>query len=104
MLIDTGASHTFVDESALAPLGLDPHDSVPYQSASPTASDRCNVYDIALTIGSAAERNQFTLDPLRIHATPYLHQRHQGLLGRDVLSRVQFAWNGPAQTIELLYP
>lgn len=105
MLVDTGASHTFIDEAALAPLNLSPKDSATFRSASPLdAPDRCNVYDIALTIGTLADRNTMTFDPLPIFATPFRDHRHEGLLGRDVLARLQMAWHGPGETLELLYP
>jgi predicted aspartyl protease len=104
MLVDTGASHTFIDETALASLLLTPRDTVEYHSASTRGSpDRCNVYDVDLRLGSMAEQNVISFDPLEIMATPFVDHRHQGLLGRDVLSRVQLVWNGPTARVELLY-
>jgi hypothetical protein len=104
MLVDTGASHTFIDEAALVSLQLTPRDTVDYHSASTYGSPgKCNVYDVALRLGSMADQNVLTFDPLEIMATPFVDHRHQGLLGRDVLSRVQLAWNGPTASLEFLY-
>jgi hypothetical protein len=105
MLVDTGASHTFIDEAALAPLALSPKDSATYRTASPSQlPDTCNVYDVAITLGNLADGNNFRFDPFAVFAAPFSNHRHQGLLGRDILLNVQMGWNGPGGIAELLYP
>ncbi len=104
LLVDTGASHTFVDEGVMRTLQLQPTSTAGYHSASTQGvAQRCNVFDVGLSIGSTAHNNLWRLDPIQVMANPFINQPHQGLLGRDVLGRLQLHWNGPAQRLVLNY-
>jgi gag-polyprotein putative aspartyl protease len=105
MLVDTGASHTFIDAAALRPLNLVARDSVPYHSSSTMGvAASCDVYDVSLVLGNLSDQNLWLLDPFEIMATPFVDHRHHGLLGRDVLNRIHLEWRGPTGSLDLLYP
>lgn len=105
MLVDTGASHTFIASADIASLGLSPRDTYKYHTASTDDEPgECNECDVSLVLGTAAEQNRWRVDVFRIMVTDSIHRRQHGLLGRDVLDQVQFDWNGPAGTLIMLYP
>ena len=105
MLVDTGASHTFVGVASLKPLEISLRNTYRFHSASTQDEpELCDEYDVSLVLGNMAEQNSWRFDLFRIMATDRLSNRSHGLLGRDVLDRLQLDWNGPAQSLVLLYP
>ena len=105
MLVDTGASHTFIAAHQLASLNLSPIDSLPYHTASTEGvAAQCDVYPVSLTLGSLADQNLCRWDPFEIMATTFIDRQHHGLLGRDVLSKVQLEWNGRTGLLVMSYP
>jgi hypothetical protein len=62
------------------------------------------VYDVSLVLGGLATVSSLGIDPLPVMATAFINHPFEGLLGRDVLSRVQMAWRGPTQSLTLSYP
>lgn len=104
LLIDTGASHTFVDEGVMRILQLQATSTARYHSSSTQGlTDACSVYDVALLLGSVAEKNALRFDPMQVMANPFINQPHQGLLGRDILDRLQLHWNGPTRRLVITY-
>lgn len=63
----------------------------------------CDEYDVQLILGGIANANTLRLEPLSVMATALINQPFQGLLGRDVLNRMQLGWNGPAQSVTIDY-
>ena len=105
MLVDTGASHTFVGVANLQPLGISLRNTYRFHSASTQDEpELCDEYDVSLVLGSLANQNVWRFDLFRIMATERPPHRSHGLLGRDVLDRLQLDWNGPARSLVLLYP
>jgi len=105
LLVDTGASHTFVDASRLASLGISPIDSCQYHSSSTQGvAAECDVYPVSLALGTLADQNLWRFDPFKIMATALREHGHHGLLGRDILDLVQLDWNGPTGSLVILYP
>jgi hypothetical protein len=92
-LIDTGASGTCVDPSCLEALGLAPTGQIPIHtpstSGAPHLSDQ---YDISLVI--VHPRLQLTLHALPVIASTLTPQGIQALIGRDVLTRCLFLYDG----------
>ena len=106
MLVDTGASHTFIGTTALESLSLTPRDSYRFHSASTDEGepDECDEYDVCLTLGSSADQNLWRFSTFRIMASDRLGRHRHGLLGRDVLEHMQMEWNGTQRLLHLLYP
>lgn len=105
LLVDTGASHTMVDASVMRSLQLQPINSYSYHSTSTAGvPEMCEAYDAELTLGSASEGNLLRIEPLEIMANSFIGHHYQGLLGRDVLNRLQLAWRGTTRELALVYP
>lgn len=104
-LIDTGASFTSVDPSILANLGLTPTGTMDIvtpstgQGVHPT-----DTYDVDFALGATPQEVVLAVSNLRIAAAElFLMQGIHVLIGRDVLSRCLFAYNGATQTFTLAY-
>lgn len=105
LLVDTGASMTLIDDAIMRSLQLPPTGSARYHTSSTNGvAQHCDQYDVSLVLGGLATPNTLTVDPLAVIGVPFINHPFDGLLGRDVLSRVQMSWNGPTQVLELVYP
>lgn len=103
-LIDTGASMSMVDEACMRTLQLEPTGAAQFHSSSTNGvAQRAAVYDVQLILGGVATTSTLRVDPLAMMATALINQPFEGILGRDVLARLQFAWNGPGQEVRLSY-
>jgi predicted aspartyl protease len=103
-LIDTGASMSMVDESCMRSLQLEPTGATQFHSSSTNGvAQHAAVYDVQLTLGGVATASTLRVDPLPMMATALINQPFEGILGRDVLARLQLAWNGPGQEVRLSY-
>lgn len=103
-LIDTGASCTCVDPSVLKTLNLTPTGSVsvntPSTGASPHTADQ---YDVALVI-PPANGTPLVFQTIPVVASELLAaQGYHALIGRDILDRCLFAYNGDAGLFTLAY-
>lgn len=104
LLIDTGASMSMVDESCMRTLQLEPTSATEFHSSSTNGvAQHAAVYDVQLILGGVATPSTLRVDPLAMTATALINQPFEGILGRDVLARLQFAWNGPGQEVRLSY-
>jgi aspartyl protease len=104
-LIDTGASCTCVDPSVLSTLGLSPTGSVtvntPSTGSSPHTADQ---YDVSLMIPSGTPTPPLFVQNLAVMCAELLAaQGFHALIGRDILSRCLFAYNGTANLFTLAY-
>jgi predicted aspartyl protease len=95
-LIDSGASHTCIDDAAAVQLGLPVRDVVTVASASHAAT-RQNVYPAQIEIVGL---------PIAIAAknaigAPLAAQGLLALIGRDVLQHCTLFYNGPSGSITL---
>lgn len=105
LLIDTGASHTFLDDQVTRGLALERRgESMFHSSSTKGVPERCHEYDVSLVLGGITTPNTWRIEMLNVMGHPFLNNSHQGVLGRDVLDRLQFAWNGPARLMVLSYP
>src|ERR1035438_4967701 len=103
-LIDTGASGTCIDPSVLTTLGLTPTGSVtvntPSTGSSPHTADQ---YDVSLMIPSGTTTQPaLVVQNLAVMCAELLAaQGFHALVGRDILSRCLFAYNGTANLFTL---
>lgn len=105
LVVDTGASHSFVDESVMRTLGIPPSNSYRFHSASTRGvPDQCMAYSVDLQLGAMAHSNAVHIHSLEIMAGTFLGELYQGLLGRDVLNRMHLGWRGPSGEAVLEYP
>ncbi len=104
MLVDTGASHTFIDSSVLiGRLGLTAKNRHKFHSASTSqdAPQECEGFDVSLTLGSASEQTLWRIEVLEVMASN--ERRDHGLLGRDILKLVQLEWRGTSEVLRIGY-
>ena len=94
-LIDTGASHSVIQQSVADGLGLQPIGKVSINTPS-CHNHPCNQYVVLLILPSATSGLQV---PVRLQMTaigaPLVGQNIQCLLGRDFLKHVLLVYNGP---------
>jgi hypothetical protein len=101
-LIDTGASVTCIEDSAIQPLGLIPTGIAqmvtPSTGAAPVA---CNQYDVSLLLIHPALARLFPAAPI-IECKP-LSPNFRALLGRDLLAHCLFVYDGQANRFSLAF-
>lgn len=105
MLLDTGAEQTALDESRIAQWGLF------YVSAgfvnTMTGTKPVRLYELQLKLrapDAPDSDDSWTVGPLVVMARPSFEGRpYAGVIGRDVLDRAVFTYDGPAHrcTIEI---
>jgi hypothetical protein len=103
-LVDTGASMTVVEEGTLQVLGLDPAGEFEVHTASTGAAPvRRNVYKVEVSLAEAVTGT--LADNLEVVAADDLSGLGVGaLLGRDVLGRLVFTYDGPNDTFTFDIP
>lgn len=103
-LIDTGASITCIDKSVIAKLGLVPTGSCPiYSASSGTAPQRCDLYDVSLTIFMDASQVQIASLTIPVAEIDLSQAAFDALIGRDVLQKALMVYNGAAATVSLTF-
>jgi predicted aspartyl protease len=95
-LIDTGASCTCLDPSVVATLGIPATGSVSLNTPSTgTTPHSANQYDVALVIPAAQGQTPLVFATIPVVATELLAaQAIHALIGRDILRRCVFYYNG----------
>ena len=104
-LIDTGASHTSVDPATLADLGLTPTGTIDIVTPS-TGNDvhTADTYDVDFFLGASPQDVILAIPNLQIaSAELFLMQGIHVLIGRDILSRCLFTYNGTTGMFTLAY-
>lgn len=105
-LIDTGASGTCVDPSVLQQLSVPPTGQVMVDTAStgsqPHLTDQ---YDVSILIpGDIPTAPPFIEQNVPVIASELLQRQGiHALIGRDILSKCLFAYNGKSRTFSLAY-
>lgn len=104
-LIDTGASFTSVDPIILANLGLTPTGTIDIVTPSTGQGvHTTDTYDVDFSLGTTPQEVLLAIPNLRIaSAELFLMQGIHMLIGRDILSRCIFAYNGTTGLFTLAY-
>lgn len=104
MLLDTGADSTFVDEDLISPWNL------PYANygtaRSINGAARVMVYELSLHVHGSKGQLPWHSPAVMVHAMgnqPFAGQPYVGLVGRDMLDRTVFIYNGPCSECTLAY-
>ena len=99
LLIDTGSSHTAIDEDELRALGI--HASgktfVRTMASSVGVAPQHNTYRVSLLLTCAQAGRSVLVDDLKVTAPdnrPFAGTGYVGLLGRDVLDRGLLMYDG----------
>lgn len=106
-MIDTGASGTHVDPAAIAPLGLVPRGQIHCTTASTDEKGALlDQYELGLSIyqNTLPHGHGFIIFPVILATASSL--RHQGfdiLIGRDVLARCLFVYDGRRNIFSLAF-
>lgn len=95
-LIDTGASRTVITPEAVARVGLRQVDEI--EVSRPGGSDKRGVFVASVQF---PRQKLSTIEAMEVICCELPDQPIQCLLGRDVLSRWVFTYNGPEKTWEI---
>ena len=101
LLIDTGATSSWVRPAYMSQLGLTPRSWIDVETANGIEEDQ-PAYDIGLVLGGFGTANAKRFETL-IGAKEFPDMPFDGLLGRDILAHIQLAWNGPSASLRIQY-
>jgi len=104
MLIDTGASHTSIDKTILAQLGLSPTGVMPVHTPS-TGDTPVNMatYDVGLLIAGGVASAQHVIPTHSVTECDFSKQGIGGLIGRDILANARLTYSGPDSFLYLSF-
>jgi hypothetical protein len=94
-LVDTGAKYTCVDAATLATLGIVPTTATTIRTASSGRSPQARpVFEISLVVPLASPL--VLSDAVAVVSVDLSWSRYRCLVGRDILARCRFEYDGPA--------
>ena len=103
-LIDTGATFSCLDDSVFSRLDLSSKGTVPILAPTTGAIYQLmNRYDVDLELLATPTQRLFLLEDFPVLEAPLAAQGIEGLIGRDVLSRCVFVYDGTANTFSLSF-
>jgi hypothetical protein len=103
LLVDTGSSHSAIDEDEVKPLGLHASGLAGVVTMSSGALNRAglapqyNTYRLSLLLTCSQPGRSFQIDNITITAPnqqPFAGTGHVGILGRDILDRGMLMYDG----------
>ena len=104
-LLDTGAEMTCVDASLIQQLGLPLGGMAPANLPAHGGLTFAAMHDASLTIlhPSRKTRNHLAVLDMSVLELPLTPLGYQVLIGRDILARCRFLFDGPKNTFSLTY-
>jgi hypothetical protein len=103
-LIDTGASHTNMDDEIAAKLKIKPVDFVSVHTPSTNGVPvQVPVYAVDLIMPGRPGKPMHIVRSAFVSCSHFKSQGIDGLIGRDVLSEIVLIYDGPGQTCTLSY-
>ena len=94
-LVDTGAKYTCVDAATLASLGVVPTTAITIRTAATGRRPQARpVYEVSLLVPLASPL--VLSDAVAVVSVDLSWSRYRCLVGRDVLARCRFDYDGPA--------
>ena len=100
-LVDTGSQMTFIERSLIASLGLEPTGAT-VDVLTMAGRISCMSYHAELVLALDKERVPFTTTIVRVDPGEFFPRpRFQGILGRNALHRLKFAYNGSLGTFQI---
>jgi hypothetical protein len=101
LLIDTGATCSWVRPAYMTQLGLTPRSWIDVETANGVEENQ-PAYDISLVLGGFGTANARRFETL-IGAKEFPDMPFDGLLGRNILTYIHLAWNGPSANLRVHY-
>lgn len=102
-LLDTGASFTCIDPTGLSNLNITPKGTTTVNTPSTGINPiTVNTYDIGILIPGSAPPPLF-LNTVEVAETSLINLGIQALIGRDILERFVFHYNGIMKIVTLSY-
>jgi len=96
-VLDTGAGCSCLDRTVVQQLGLDPRGIIRIHTPSTgTKYEERNQYDVCMVIGEGCPEPLALTIP--VLGCEFASEGFLALIGRDVLDRCLFEYNGPAKT------
>lgn len=102
LVIDTGATSSWIRPAYLKQLGITQARSWFDVVTIDGVEEKQPAYEVSLILGGVATPFTKRFETL-FGARDFKDEPHDGLLGRNELRLLQFAWNGPAGTVHLSY-
>jgi hypothetical protein len=102
-LIDTGAEMTGIDSSFVTSLGLQPKSSTLANLPAHGGMTLAFKYEVGFTICPASATSGPQVPILSVLDLPLAAIGYQVVLGRDVLARCRFLYDGPGNCFEFTY-
>ena len=101
MIIDTGAETSLISEQHMRSLGIPPKGRREILTATSDAgATACSTYDVELKIGSYGD-DPFIMPAIEVIGRPFFNHSIDGMIGRDLLSKLVLTINGPARQFRL---
>jgi hypothetical protein len=104
-LIDTGASFTSIDPAVLTALNLTPTGTIDIVTPSTgQGTHTADTYDVDFRIGAGPNDTPLSISNLRIASCDlFLRQGIHALIGRDILEKCIFIYNGTVNYFSLSF-
>jgi hypothetical protein len=101
LLIDTGATCSWVRPVYMSQLGLSPRSWIDVDTPKGVEENQ-PAYEVSLVLGGIGTPNAKRFETL-IGGTEFSNMPFDGLLGRNILRELMIAWSGPSETVRIQY-
>lgn len=103
MIIDTGAETSLISEQHMRTLGIAPKGMREILTATSDAgSTECHTYDVEICLDTKVVGDApFVVQATEIIGRPFFNHAVEGMIGRDVLSRLVLTLDGPKRRFKL---